>query len=580
MNKSKDNRVIERTIDAISSEKRAPEAVYFIVLFLCILANIITSATASIDYSMQIGSIEIPVYVLAGVFSSVSNICIIFMAVLYGKKGYFSSLTILLIQFIFIIIGIVHRQAVNSIPGLFGNILTIIAITYIYNYNKKMDGFQREIQQQAVTDQLTGLPNSYAATKLIQDLLSNKTEFCNVTININRFKNLNETLGYSAGNKAMIEVASRWRKLCESGSTGTLDFVSHLTGDEFALVIRNYSSEEDCYNTIKQYDNALNEKMTIDDCDIYLSASFGYVFSPSEANTLDTVCTYSAAAMHEIKRKNSSNHILHFTPDLIEGDEKVEMEAKIRKAIENDTVYFNLQPQFSIDHKLHGFEALARIKDSDGKVISPADFIPVAERAGLVDKIDVMVFKKSAEFIGELIKKTGMDDITLSINVSVKHLMKNDFVDEVRDIIKTSGLKPENLEIEITESVMIESMDRTLQCVKDIESMGIRIAIDDFGTGYSSLSYLHNLPVHQIKIDKSFIDVMNSSESSKKYVAAIISIGHIFGFDVISEGVEEEAQLDTLREIGCDYIQGYVWGKPLDPEKAMELAVECSSSIH
>ena len=131
MNKSKDNRVIERTIDAISSEKRAPEAVYFIVLFLCILANIITSATASIDYSMQIGSIEIPVYVLAGVFSSVSNICIIFMAVLYGKKGYFSSLTILLIQFIFIIIGIVHRQAVNSIPGLFGNILTIIAITYI-----------------------------------------------------------------------------------------------------------------------------------------------------------------------------------------------------------------------------------------------------------------------------------------------------------------------------------------------------------------------------------------------------------------------------------------------------------------
>ena len=154
--------------------------------------------------------------------------------------------------------------------------------------------------------------------------------------------------------------------------------------------------------------------------------------------------------------------------------------------------------------------------------------------------------------------------------------MKNDFIDEVQDIIKASGLKPENLEIEITESVMIESMDRTLQCVKDLESMGIRIAIDDFGTGYSSLSYLHTLPVHMIKIDKSFIDAMNSSESSKKYVAAIISIGHILGFDVISEGVEEDAQLDTLREIGCDYIQGYIWGKPLDPEKAMELAVECS----
>jgi diguanylate cyclase (GGDEF)-like protein len=524
---------------------------------------------------MLIGGVEIPVYVCAGVFSSVSNICIIFMAVLFGKKGYYSSLTILLIQIPFILIGVVKNQAINSIPGIFGNILAIIAITCIYKYNQKVDRFQSEMQYQAVTDQLTGLPNSYAATKLIKDLVSHNTEFVNVTININRFKNLNETLGFIAGNEALKEVASRWKEICESGSTGTLDFVAHLSGDEFALIIRNYSTEEDYYNTLKQYENAMNEKITIDGCDIYLTASFGYVLCPAEANTLDTVCTYSTAAMHEIKRKNSSNHILHFTPDLIEGDEKVEMETKIRKALENDAILFYLQPQFTIEHKLHGFEALVRIKDEDGKMISPAVFIPVAERAGLVDKIDVMIFKKSAKFIGELIKKTGLD-ITLSINVSVKHLMKNDFVDEVQDIIKASGLKPENLEIEITESVMIESMDRTLQCVKDLESMGIRIAIDDFGTGYSSLSYLHTLPVHMIKIDKSFIDAMNSSESSKKYVAAIISIGHILGFDVISEGVEEDAQLDTLREIGCDYIQGYIWGKPLDPEKAMELAVECS----
>jgi diguanylate cyclase (GGDEF)-like protein len=575
MNRSKDNRVIERTIDDISSGRKLPDFAFFFVLFLCILANIITSATANTDFSMPIGGVEIPVYVFAGVFSSVSNICIIFMAVLFGKKGYYSSLTILLIQIPFILIGVVKNQAINSIPGIFGNILAIIAITFIYKYNQKVDRFQSEMQHQAVTDQLTGLPNSYAATALLKDLISHNTEFVNVTININRFKNLNETLGFNAGNEALIEVASRWRKLCESGSTGTHDFIAHLTGDEFALVIRDYSSEEDYYNTIKQYDDALNEKMTIDGCDIYLTASFGYVVSPDEANTLDAVCTYSMAAMHEIKRKNSSNHILHFTPDLIEGDEKVALESKIRKAIENDTVFFNLQPQFSIDHKLHGFEALARMKDPDGNIISPAVFIPIAERTGLVDKIDAMVFKKSAEFTGEIIKKTGLD-ITLSINVSVKHLMKNDFLDEVQDIIKATGLKPENLEIEITESVMIESMDRTLHCVKELESMGIRISIDDFGTGYSSLSYLHTLPVHQIKIDKSFIDAMNSSESSKKYVAAIISIGHILGFDVISEGVEEDAQLETLRQIGCDYIQGYIWGKPLDPEKAMELAVECS----
>jgi EAL domain-containing protein (putative c-di-GMP-specific phosphodiesterase class I) len=198
------------------------------------------------------------------------------------------------------------------------------------------------------------------------------------------------------------------------------------------------------------------------------------------------------------------------------------------------------------------------------------DFIPVAEELGLVDKVDVCVFKKAAKFIAYIIKEKGAN-LTLCVNVSVRHLMKNNFIDELREVLAESGLAPDNLEIEITESIMIDSADKALACIKQVKAMGDKVAIDDFGTGYSSLSYLNKFPADMLKIDKSFIDVMNSSESSKQYVATIISIGHILNLKVISEGVETEDQLDTLRQIGCDYVQGYIWGRPLDPQDAAAL---------
>ena len=172
--------------------------------------------------------------------------------------------------------------------------------------------------------------------------------------------------------------------------------------------------------------------------------------------------------------------------------------------------------------------------------------------------------------MSEKIKNAGAD-ITLSTNISVRHLMKNNFIDEIKEVIEVSGIPADHLEIEITESIMIDSAEKALQRIDEIRKLGIMVAIDDFGTGYSSLSYLNKLPANLLKIDKSFIDVMNSTESAKKYVAAIISIGHILNLEVISEGVETPDQLETLQNIGCDYIQGYIWGKPLSPEDAEKL---------
>ena len=193
--------------------------------------------------------------------------------------------------------------------------------------------------------------------------------------------------------------------------------------------------------------------------------------------------------------------------------------------------------------------------------------------------MDGAVFRKAALFFGELLRKTGAD-LTLSINASVRHLMKNDFLDEIRELLRMSGIPADKLEIEITESIMIDSADKALQCIDEIRSMGIKIAIDDFGTGFSSLSYLHRFPANLLKIDKCFIDKMNTGDSSRQYVSAIISIGHIMGFDVISEGVEDQEQLETLKEIGCDFIQGFLWGRPMSAKDAEKLVLTtCKPSL-
>ena len=251
----------------------------------------------------------------------------------------------------------------------------------------------------------------------------------------------------------------------------------------------------------------------------------------------------------------------------------LEIENKIRTALETDSVFFNLQPQYDMKHELRGFEALARMRDSDGSIIRPDLFIPVAEKVGLIDKVDGMVFRKSAAFFSEIAKQYGKE-LTLSLNASVRHIMKKGFIKEISDLIEKSGLSPSQLEIEITESILMDSADKALQRINELKATGIKLAIDDFGTGYSSLSYLNKIPADLLKIDKSFIDRINTNESSKQYVAAMISIGHIMGLDVISEGVEKEEQLEALRSIGCELIQGFIWGKPLPPEDVTKLVNE------
>ncbi|MBQ7266323.1 MAG: EAL domain-containing protein [Firmicutes bacterium] len=576
MNKNNDNTPInyenkklsQEALNYLSLNRKVPIIWYFILIILYVITSFFVKIVAGGEnITVTLGEASIPLSTFAGVLTSLANLCLIIIVSFYGRLGFITSLIALIMQIISLSFGIIFGKNLTSLPGLFITVFTLISVILLYINNENIAKFRAKIDEQAVTDRLTGIPNMFACSQLFNDFNNRLEKYAIVSIDINNFKSINNTMGFEIGNKILIEISKRWQKTAE---TLTHNFIARVSGDEFCLVIWNFKTEDDVLETIKKYEQAVSECIVIDGYDFYITASYGYAFYPSDSEVTDTVFTYSNAAMTEVKRINSSNHILRFKTDFLKTEHILEIEHKLRTAIENDTIFFNLQPEYDTEHNLRGFEALARMRDSDNNIISPGEFIPVAEKVGLIDRIDSIIFRKAAMFFGEILKKYHLD-ITLSINVSVRHLMKNDFLDELRQILKESGVPEKNLEIEITESIMIDSVEKALQVINEIENMGIQIAIDDFGTGYSSLSYLNKFPANLLKIDKSFIDKINTSESSKQYVAAIISIGHIMGFDVISEGVEEQTQLDTLKEIGCDYIQGFLWGRPLPYEQAEEV---------
>lgn len=564
--------ILEKTLERLAKRRKAPVYVFVLLLLLYLASAIIVRLTAGSQDVVMLGGNPLYIYTFAGVFSSVSNLCVVLMVIFCGKLGYIISIIVLLGQFPMMLVGIL-RGNLSSLPGLFANVLTLIVVVVIYLTNRKIEEYQYKMQEQATTDVLTGLPNGFASSALINELIRRNSPFSNATININNFKIINDTMGFEIGNKVLLEISSKWRKIADEGLSGTLDFVSRINGDEFSLVVRGYDSIEDVEKTIKKYESVLDERMLIDGYEVFVNASFGYAAFPLDATEFDTLINYSVAAMKEIKRINSSEHILRFTPELLKDKKSLVIDNKVRYALENDMIGFNLQPQYDMSHKLRGFEALARMKDNEGNSISPVEFIPAAERLGMIDSLDLMVYRKSAIFIGELIRETG-SDITLSINASVKHLMKSGFAQEIRSLLEDSGIPPKQLEIEITESILIESAEKAADCLNELKDMGIRIAIDDFGTGYSSLSYLNSFPSDILKIDKSFIDKMNDSDSSEKYVEAIISLAHVLDLEVIAEGVEEPEQLKTLSNIHCDYIQGFIWGKPLTQDEAEKLLTD------
>ena len=571
----KTNNGVDKTLRRLSLDRETPKSAFILLLLLYGIATFLTISSSNTQAEITLFGETMRFSALTGVFSMLGSTCIIVLVMLFRKVGYFTAMFLLIVQLPGLIINIVVRHSVKHLPGLFTSFMIIIAITIIFLSNRKILAYQKSIRNQAVTDSLTGLPNRFACTELMQDLLRRNSDFVVVSADLNDFKSINDTMGHSAGDAVLIEVARRWRELANNTTTETTEFVARNSADEFILIISDYDSLDDVEKTIEAYKAELEKKMTIDDCDYYMTACYGYAVCPDDSTVIDNIFTFADAAMHEVKDKESGHgiSILRYTSEILNAEKTIAIERKIRNALEQDKLFYHLQPQYDIDHKLRGFEALARLRDDDGSYISPVDFIPVAEKTGLVDRIDMKVYEMAVDFITKVIAETGRH-ITISVNVSVRHLMKNNFIEEIRRVLEERNVSADHIEIEITESIMIDSAEKALERIEQLKAMGMKVAIDDFGTGYSSLSYLNSFPSDLLKIDKSFIDKMNLNDSSRQYVAMIISIGHILDLKVISEGVESADQVDVLKDIGCDYIQGYVWGKPMPPEEAGKLVAE------
>ena len=571
----KTNNGVDKTLRRLSLDRETPKSAFILLLLLYGIATFLTRSSSNTQAEITLFGETMRFSALTGVFSMLGSTCIIVLVMLFRKVGYFTAMFLLIVQLPGLIINIVVRHNVQSLPGLFTSFMIIIAITIIFLSNRKILAYQKSIRDQAVTDSLTGLPNRFACTELMQDLLRRNSDFVVVSADLNNFKSINDTMGHSAGDAVLIEVARRWRELANNTTTETTEFVARNSADEFILIISDYDSLDAVEETIEAYKAELEKKMTIDDCDYYMTACYGYAVCPDDSTVIDNIFTFADAAMHEVKDKERGHgiSILRYTSEILNAEKTIAIERKIRNALEQDKIFYHLQPQYDIDHKLRGFEALARMRDDDGSYISPVDFIPVAEKTGLVDRIDMKVYEMAVDFIAKVIAETGRH-ITISVNVSVRHLMKNNFIEEIRRVLEERNVSADHIEIEITESSMIDSAEKALERIEQLKAMGMKVAIDDFGTGYSSLSYLNSFPSDLLKIDKSFIDKMNLSDSSRQYVAMIISIGHTLDLKVISEGVESADQVDVLKDIGCDYIQGFVWGKPMPPEEAGKLVAE------
>lgn len=424
-----------------------------------------------------------------------------------------------------------------------------------------------------MTDVVTGLLNRRGLYQKLIALIENEKPFQLIYFEIANFKLLNDSFGHVYGDLVLKKIT----KLLQDyfGEKGT---VVRSGGSEFVVILKDSADAEKDANHILQIlaeKIILSEDSDVHDC--YLTVFAGISSYPDNSANYEELINFADMAMLEAAKKNSAHAVL-FEPSMEErAKRQMEIERLIKAGLENDYFYLMYQPQFMLDgKKLRGFESLIRMKLPDGTIISPGEFIPVAEKGKNIVLIDEYVLRRATrEFKGIVAKNP---ELMISVNVSAKNIGSPDFPEKVKEIIEEIGFPAKNLEIEITEYSMVQSVKVTVDNIKKLRVLGIQVALDDFGTGYTSLNYLSQMPVNLLKIDKSLIDDIEQDEQKCKFVNAIIAMGHIMGCEVISEGVENEMQLEKLKENDCDLIQGYDWGKPLPFDAARSLSEETEKS--
>ena len=425
-----------------------------------------------------------------------------------------------------------------------------------------------EIEHLAYHDALTGLPNrplfiDRLIVSLAQASRANQ-RLAVFFLDLDRFKDINDSLGHSTGDQLLKEVAERVRRCIREGDT-----VARFGGDEFTLLIPHIDTIEDAAKIAQKIIETLKIPFFIAERELFVTTSIGLSIYPNDGLDPETLVRNADTAMYRAKDQGRDNYQLYAPAMNARALERLALENMLRKALSQKELIVYYQPLVAVQSRaIIGLEALIRWKHPELGLLSPAHFISVAELSGLIIPIGEWVLRTACKQVKAWHRKLDYR-ITVSVNLSARQFQAPDLADQIRRALDESGLEPSCLELEITESNAMQNAENTIYTLRELKNLGVRIAMDDFGTGYSSLNYLKRFPIDTLKLDQSFVREVLTDPSDAAIVSAVISMAHSLNLTVVAEGVETEDQFEFLKNEGCDKVQGYLYSAPI-PAEALE----------
>lgn len=427
--------------------------------------------------------------------------------------------------------------------------------------------YERIIENLAYTSEVTGLYNrTYAMNKfpnLLKELEDANANAAFVFVDMDNFKAINETIGHLAGDKFLSKVSKQFKNLLKRN-----DYACHLGGDKFLFLLTDVKNKAEVEEFAKRILNIFKKPFSLNGQNIYyITASVGITMMQDYGYDMQTLFNYSDDAVYYAKINGKNKYVFyrHKMQSTIYEDTKLLNELK--RALHSNEFKVFYQPKIKVDTKeIIGMEALVRWQKEDGTMVPPSQFINFAEEKGIILPIGEYVMKTSCLQNRKWIDK-GLKPVRVAVNLSACQLADEKIFYKIKDILKETGLPPSYLEVEITETMIIENFETSIRILNKLKDLGIKISLDDFGTGYSSLSYLKQLPINSVKIDKSFIDNITLDLKERFVANSVINLVHGLGLTVVAEGVEKEEQFQLLKDLGCDEIQGYYFSKPVSLEE-------------
>ena len=437
---------------------------------------------------------------------------------------------------------------------------------------------EERIHRLAHHDALTGLPNRYTLEARLAHSLDDARQYDSrvavMFVDLDHFKTINDSLGHAVGDRLLIEVAQRL-----SGTVRESDTVARLGGDEFVIVMPDFASTTDISIAANRIIDSFADPLHVGAHEFHTSVSIGISVFPDDGESVEAVMRSADTAMYHAKALGRNN-FQYFTPAMNHAaNERLALENKLRHALTRREFELHYQPQYDMaSQRIVGVEALIRWRPRGGGLVAPEKFIPIAEETGMIANIGTWVLQESCRQLREWLD-AGMAPIRMSVNVSARQFRQKSFPDTVAATLAETGLPPELLELEITETTAMEHPQEAIRVLQSLREMGITLAIDDFGTGYSSLSYLKMLPINRLKIDRSFITDIDKDANDEAIARATIALAQNLGLEVTAEGVESNSQLDILRANGCDEVQGFHLGYPVTADRIAQLVPASTASV-